>query len=400
MKILIIHQVPYRKIDYRQGIDHTQHDVTYIGAPHRMADLPDDLPCQKVVLDADEDLVEGACARLSPADGFEKVLSLSEFGIIEGWHIRNHLGLPGPSLTRTEQVRDKVLMKEALANSSLRTPMFVSEPPAEGPLPWSGRTVLKPRQGASSEGVTIHPTARQALAAYSALPDRVDYQLEEYVEGELLHADGLVKDGELIQLVVSRYLNKPVDFLTGSPLGSHQLPADERHWEFTAQAVSEVGIEEGCLHLEFFETQNGELVFLEIANRLGGAGVVDAHLRHSGVHLPSDEIAIRLGLPRPEPKRATGRFHGWLLFPGHQLPASGGHVITLPDTLRDHPCVDALHVLPSDEALPTEVTYQEWQVPVFLEVSHADSAALRAFMAECVANISVQSARAPVEVAG
>ncbi|MFD3874615.1 acetyl-CoA carboxylase biotin carboxylase subunit family protein [Streptomyces sp. NPDC058623] len=398
MRILVIHQVPYRKISYALGIDHELHDVTYIGFPERMADLPADLLCRRIELTPDEDLVEGIRVRTSRQDGYEKVLSLSEFGILEAWHVRQHLGIAGPSLSRTERVRDKVRMKEALVDSGIRHPRFVATPPSSGLLPWSGRTVLKPRQGASSEGVTIHDTPREAIAAHGELAQQEDFQLEEYIDGDVLHADGLVRDGVLVDLVVSKYLGKPVDFASGAPLGSHQIPYEEHYRHFAVQVISALEIEEGCIHLEFFETSDRELVFLEIANRMGGGGILDSHRRHTGVHLPSHEIAIRLGFERPQVEPSSGRYHAWLVFPGHHLPAGQGHAITVPEQLRDHPCVDELYVLPPTQPLPDEITYQEWLVPVFVEASHEDAGTLRAFLDECTRAISVRSTTAPAPV--
>lgn len=391
MKILVIHQVPDAKIDYRNSLDHQSHEVTYIGFPRRMADLPEDLRCVRVELEDGQDLVEGITSRVSRADGFEKVLSLSEFGQLEAWHVRNHLGLHGTSLPRLERIRDKVSMKGALAESGLRYPRFVAAPMSCRPLPWRGKTVLKPRRGASSEDVHVYETAMDALGAYWKLDKRHDYQLEEYVEGEILHADGLVSGGALVDLVVSRYVNKPIDFVGGRPLGSHQIPFDPRHRAFAEQVVKVLEIEEGSLHLEMFETPQRDLIFLEVANRVGGAGVITAHLRHRGVHLPAHEIAIRLGLDRPEPAAASGRYHGWLVFPGHHLERERGHTITIPDHLRAHSCVDKVYQLAPTDPLPDHVTYHEWLTPVFIEASHRDAGVLRDFLTECARSISVDA---------
>jgi len=381
-------------MDYHLGIDHDRHDVTYIGYPQRMEDLPGELRCRRIELGSDDDLVEGTVARTSREDGFEKILALSEFGMLESWRVRQHLGIAGPSLAQVERVRDKVAMKEALADSGIRYPRFVPVPSVRGQLPWSGKTVVKPRRGASSEGVSVHRTAKVALTAYAKLPNQVDYQLEEYVEGDIFHADGLVCDGVLVNLVVSKYVNKPIDFVDGRPLGSYQLPHNERHHAFVARVVEALGIEAGCLHLEFFETAGQELVFLEVANRMGGAGVVGAHARHCGIHLPSHEIAIRLGLQRPEPMQPSGRYHGWLVFSGHHLGARGPHLISVPNNLRVHPCVDNLYILGSHEPLPDHITYQEWLAPLFIEASHSDPMVLGEFFQECVNSISVELRKA------
>ncbi|MFB9156561.1 ATP-grasp domain-containing protein [Chromobacterium violaceum] len=387
MKIMIIHQVPYPKMQYHLGLDHQQHDITYIGYPARMADLPASLRAQRLLLNDGEDLADGVIRQTSPQDGYQAVLSLSEFGILQAYRVRQHLGVPGDDLAMLLRVRDKVAMKAALHGSGIDFPRFF---PAQGlsAPDWQGQTVLKPRKGASSEGVRIYPAMDQAWAAFAELQDGEDWQLEEYIEGSIHHADGLVQAGQLVDLTVSRYLNKPVDFAEGSPLGSYQLPTDPRHFAFAVDVVQALGIRDGCLHLEFFETADKRLVFLEVANRMGGAGVVDAHWRHGGIHLPSHEIAIRLGLPRPRPQPGSGRFHGWLVFPGHHL-GEGEADLRLPEDLASDPRVDRLHTLPAGQALSQHITYHEWQVPVFIEASDESPQALAVFFNDCMRRIQI-----------
>lgn len=393
MKILVMHQVPYRKIGYHLAIDHEAHDVTYFGTPDSIAEVPPSLRCGRVVLDGPDGLAEQIIARTDRADGWEQVLALSEFGILEAAAVREHLGIPGPDRARLELIRDKVAMKRALVEADVRHPRFVAAPPASGRLPWSGRTVVKPRQGASSDGVTIHATAEEAVAHHRALPDAQEYQLEEYVEGELFHADGLVTAGRVTDLVVSRYIGKPVDFAAGAPIATGQLPADPRHTAFTERVVEALRIEAGCIHLEFFETAAGELVFLEVANRLGGGGIVTSHLRHTGVHLGHHEVAIRLGLPRPARLAPSGRYHGFAIFPGHRLDPSRPWRTEVPERLRDHPALDRLHLLEDPgtgaDGGSGRITYQEWQVPAFIEASHPDPVELARFLADCTGSIRV-----------
>ncbi|WP_218893059.1 ATP-grasp domain-containing protein [Streptomyces sp. 1331.2] len=388
-----MHQVPYRKIDYHLGLDHEAHDVTYFGTADSIAEIPEPLRCGRVVLDGPDGLAEQIIARTRREDGWEQVLALSEFGILEAAAIREHLGIPGPERADLELIRDKVAMKQALVDADVRHPRFVAAPPALGRLPWTGRTVVKPRLGASSDGVTVHATAEEAVAHHRGLPDREAYQLEEYVEGELLHADGLVTDGRVSDLVVSRYVGKPVDFAAGAPIATGQLPPDPRHTAFTEQVVEALRIAAGCIHLEFFETAAGELVFLEVANRLGGGGIVTSHLRHTGVHLARHEIAIRLGLPRPDRLAPSGRYHGFAIFPGHRLDPSRPWRTEVPEHLREHPALDRLHLLDDPGTDPeggsARITYQEWQVPAFIEASHPDPDELARFLADCTRSIRV-----------
>lgn len=392
MKILVIHQLDNRRMQYERGIDHDRHEVVYIGKAERVNDLPADLRCSRIVIGDDEKLPGAVIARVKPEDGFDAVLALTEYAILEAHAVREHLGLTGDSLQMLERVRDKVAMKLAVAARGVPIPRFVQTVDASGSLPWTGRTVLKPRRGGASEGVRIFDTASSALAAHQASENKADLEFEEFVDGEILHADGLVVDGKLEQVVVSRYVGKPVAYAAGEPLGSVQQPFDVARQQFAEDVVNALEIRNGIIHLEFFETPDGRRVFLEIANRMGGAGVSDAHVRHTGVHLPSHEIAIRLGLPRPAVAEPSGSHHAWLVFPGHHLRDGSVWDIDVPEHVRASPCLDELHVNPDDSAWTAAVSYNEWSNPVFIEASHEDPDELARFLHTCVSDISIGKA--------
>ena len=48
MKILVLHRVPYPRIDYARGIDHDLHDVTYFGKRDILDTIPAQLRCTRV----------------------------------------------------------------------------------------------------------------------------------------------------------------------------------------------------------------------------------------------------------------------------------------------------------------------------------------------------------------
>ncbi|MFJ3881029.1 acetyl-CoA carboxylase biotin carboxylase subunit family protein [Streptomyces sp. NPDC090077] len=384
MKILVLHQLPYQKADYGVAIDHLRHHVTYIGHPDRLADLPSGLRCRTVEVPPEEDFTAGVLARTRRGDGYRQVVSLSEFGTLTAPRVRAHLGIPGPDTEQVLRTHDKVHMKEALVRAGIRCPRHAAAPPPPGArLPWRGATVLKPRRGTCSQGVVLCAGPDEALARLRTLPDPAAYQLEEYVEGRILHADALVVAGRPRHCVVSRYVNTPAQYAAGLPLGSVQLPADPAREAYTARVVAALGIRTGTVHLEFFETPDGERVFLEVANRMGGAGVVTAHLRHTGVHLPSHEIAGLLGTEPPAPRPRSGRHHGWLVVPGHPLPDGSRPSADLPARLVRHRCVDRVHRPGPGTPPPASITYHEGLVPLALEVSDPDPAVLEDFLHTC-----------------
>lgn len=207
------------------------------------------------------------------------------------------LGDRADALVRAARVRDKRLMKAAVAAVGVPTAAFASvHDPADAaqvqaavdrvPFPM----VVKPVNGMA----TIATVRVNDRAALDAVLRSVDFgpsgirsrhlTLEEFVEGEEFHVDAVWRGGKPWVFAVSRYFcpriaigsdkaRRPVEAMNGSFL----LPEDE-HGELYAAIRSmhrdvnrALGIERGITHLEFFR-RDGEIVFSEIANRVGGGG--------------------------------------------------------------------------------------------------------------------------------
>jgi hypothetical protein len=91
--------------------------------------------------------------------------------------------------------------------------------------------------------------------------------------------------------------------------------------EFTASVVRALALTDSAFHLELFRTPGDELVFLEIGNRFGGAGVPAQHRICYGVDLAREAVLACTGEPseldgpavmldRPEVGAS-----GWLFIP-------------------------------------------------------------------------------------
>lgn len=146
---MILHRVPYYKIDYHHGIDHNRHEVTYVGTETSLANIPDFLNCRKLVRPgvgktADEVIVLMEQQQLQ----FERVLSLSEYELLDAAQIRERFGITGPTPAQVEKVRNKVIMKAMVAAAGIRVPEFLPLSKLEQLPKWHDRVVLKPIDGA------------------------------------------------------------------------------------------------------------------------------------------------------------------------------------------------------------------------------------------------------------
>lgn len=125
MNVLILHRVPYGRIEYERGIDHNLHDVTYLGTRDALATLPLGLRHQSVVRPGERNAYDEALAW----DGlkrrqFDRIVSLSEYELLDAARLRESLGVQGPTVREVQLVRDKVLMKQAVEDAGIRVPRF------------------------------------------------------------------------------------------------------------------------------------------------------------------------------------------------------------------------------------------------------------------------------------
>ncbi|GAA1344766.1 ATP-grasp domain-containing protein [Saccharothrix algeriensis] len=364
MRILVLHRVPDALVRYADSIDHHAHEVTYIGVPDRLATTPAGVPARRLARPGVGETDVEVLAALAGEPAPDVVIALSEYDLLAAARVREALGVPGPVEAEVLPYRDKVAMKAAVAARGLRAPRCRRLPAVAADVPWDGPTVLKPLSGASSEGVTSHPTVAAALAAARAV-DTGEFEVEEFVDGPIIHVDGLVADGAVVAVMVSRYVNTCLAFAEGRPLGSVQVDADPGVVDWTARCLAAVGIATGPFHLEAIEGPDG-LVFLEVGARFGGADVVDTFELATGVRLPDAQLRLLVEgasadidarVPAPDAR------YGWFVWPGHTLGSTHCRVAHAED-FAEHPLVRRWVQRPPDEPVSRTITYADAHVPL------------------------------------
>lgn len=309
MKVVILHRVPFAKARYDLVIDHASHEVHYIGTEAALDKLPETLRC---VRHCRTPKIQAQVRHIWP----DQLLALSEYDLLLAADLREQLGIPGPNRAETLLVRDKVLMKEAIARAGINHPKFTRAGNLLAGLhpPY----ILKPTEGASSEGVEIINDSIQLCQRLAQVSDLSQYEVEEYLEGPVFHFDGWMHNGEIMDFVPSQYVNNCHDYVLGVPLGSHQFADQDgllRGW--SARVLHAVQIKNGAFHLEGIFSR-GRLFFLEVAHRVGGAAVAQTFELKTGVNLYHAHIAAMLGWPPPPYRGSTSReVFGWFVFPGH-----------------------------------------------------------------------------------
>lgn len=279
--------------------------------------------------DAGAELVVHAAAHLGRRRKLHALIALEEFDVITAALVREHLRLPGMDCARARVFRDKLAMRVRAGEKGLRVPEFVplfnfqevGEYMNSVPPPW----VLKPRSDVSSSGVRRLEEAEQvwraidALDARPALQDRSSYYLlERYIAGEVFHVDSIVEDGEVTFSGASRYGRPPLNVVQeGGVFTTHTVEyGSHEHTELTrlnVELLHALGLERGAAHAEFIRgAEDGELYFLEVAARVGGAHIAETLEAASGFNLWREwarvEVAHARGerIGRLDPRREHG----------------------------------------------------------------------------------------------
>ncbi|WP_447794610.1 MULTISPECIES: ATP-grasp domain-containing protein [Pseudomonas] len=401
MKILILHRVPYPRIEYHRGIDHEQHDVTYLGKQSAIDTLPPELRCKIVVRLGLASAHDEALEWLAQfPQRFDRIISMSEYELLDAARLREALNVEGASLEAVTLARNKLDMKAAVQARQLRVPRFMSLDrylALQGQVPWHGATVLKPHSGASSMDVSIH---QQPSRAFDEISRKIsdlslcieDFQVEEFISGPIRHFDGLVQNGRILTMLSSQYVGTCLDYMErGHPLGSWHLETTAQMQAWVSAALEAVQIRNGAFHLEAI-MEGDEPVFLEVGNRVGGADVVATYELATGIHMPSLELRIHIEGEldiAPLTKQPPNLGFGWFVFPGHTHRERIYQGLDGADELRASPFVVQWNELQPGALLPGHVTYSAFEAPLAGIIKTAEPQQTQAWMQALFSRVSL-----------
>ncbi|MBX7221229.1 MAG: ATP-grasp domain-containing protein [Blastocatellia bacterium] len=262
----------------------------------------------------DTNLYFEAASHIARQERFTRVVALHEFDVLTAAQIREHLHLPGPSVSHTRFVRDKLAMRLAAREAGIRVPDFVHVLNYQDvaqflryvPGPW----MLKPRFSAGGIGIRKLQQPDEVWAAIKELEqsellhERPSfYLLEGYVPGEVYHVDSLLKGRDILFSSVSRYGRPPFDVYHGGGVHTSitvQRGSEEEEKLLTdnQKIISVLKLSDTVAHAEFIKSRaDGQFYFLEIAARVGGAHTADSVEAASGINLWKEWAKIEVESP-------------------------------------------------------------------------------------------------------
>ncbi|WP_410657546.1 acetyl-CoA carboxylase biotin carboxylase subunit family protein [Amycolatopsis sp. lyj-112] len=285
-----------------------------------------------------DDVVSGLLRESVDAREFDIVCSEYETCIVPAAVLAEAFGLAGIPITTAVALRDKMVQKNLVRSAGIpvaecRTVVSATDLAiADGDSPF----VVKPLAGSCSQltySVRDGESLERAKSAIASSGQHGPWLVEEFMAGDELHFDGVVRHGEVRFLGISRYLQNVIDIRNGGLVGSVTVDPTtsaslyEQALELTTGSLEALGHTDGVFHLEVFEHE-GRLAFSECAGRIGGGMVYETTQAKFGVDLYDEWARAVLGLPSAiSAGRSDTSPYGWV-----QLIAHPGRVTSMPDS--------------------------------------------------------------------
>lgn len=245
--------------------------------------------------------------------------------------IREKYKLNGSYFQDISPFVDKIIMKKKLESYEIRIPLYekfnyhLYDKEPEEYIKYienkiSYPMIVKPVSGFGSIN-TLNIYSRENLDKYifKNLKSRVEFEIDEHIEGDLYHCDGLVQNGEIVFSLFCRYNTPCINFSHGKSLGSlileYNHDVKKSLFEFSNIVVKATSVPDGAFHLEVFLNRKQELVFLEIAARTPGALVIPVYEKMFGFNFEEQHYRIQLGKPNISSINNHKKYAAWMIFP-------------------------------------------------------------------------------------
>jgi biotin carboxylase len=224
------------------------------------------------------------------------ILPLDEFEVELCAILREHMRINGTGVSEMRHFRDKLTMRQLAQQAGIAVPAFsrvlnyddlrdyfeAVEPPY----------MLKPRMDAGSMGIKKVHSSEEVWRALDELGDRQSYYLiEKFLPGSVYHLDSVVHNGKVVFCSAQGYARPPIDvYQGGGVFASRVLPRESADVKtmlaMNEKVIAALGLKNGVTHGEFIKANaDGQIYFLEIAARVGGAYISDMIDHASGVNL-------------------------------------------------------------------------------------------------------------------
>lgn len=225
----------------------------------------------------------------------DALVPLDDYEVETAGQLRDHLRMSGLNTSESLLYRDKLAMRVRAAEKGVPIPEFIhvlnhrrlDEFMRRVPGPW----VLKPRSEASAMGIRKINNSDELWPHVHELGDRQSYfLLEKFLPGDVYHVDSVVWQGKIQFAAPSKYWKPPMTVYQGGGVFATSTILNGTEEEAAIQAINRqvigaMGLQNGVTHAEFIRAYaDGQFYFLEMAARVGGAGIDELVEHATGVN--------------------------------------------------------------------------------------------------------------------
>lgn len=245
--------------------------------------------------------------------------------------LREATGAKGVSVSEISPFINKLIMKEKVSAAGIVTPKHLYfdnqkylkdnakciqeiENKLQYPL------FAKKIDSAGSDDVRKITLHAELIEWCDEHADFNNYELDEFITGDLYHIDSIVQNGQIIISFISRYNRPSADLLQGYSKGSITLSENEAEYVHLQKFNNAVlhaftPLPNGAYHHEVFIRPNGEAVFLEIAARSAGAFIPKMYEKAYGLNIEELHFMAQLSELPPIINAVHQQNAGWIFYP-------------------------------------------------------------------------------------
>lgn len=230
---------------------------------------------------------------------YQGIIATHEVDILRAARLRTFMSIPGQNYDSALAFRRKTIMKGILQHNQIKVPLFKFIESPTDIIDFMNHTslplVIKPDLGTGSEDVKIFQTRKEILSYLKKSSkfhtnQPVDMEIEEFVEGKMYHINGFILNGKIIGCWPSVYPKQSICMTQGNFASSYLLHADNplvpRLNTYAQNILGILPVPSSMpFHLEVFINKEDEIIFCEIASRIGGKGIRQSWLESFGMSL-------------------------------------------------------------------------------------------------------------------
>lgn len=279
----------------------------------------------------DDIQLENLVIELHQINHFERLVALSESDIMRVAKLRDFLNIEGQRYFSGLIFRDKLSMQQFAKIQGLLVPTFDSAHDEESLRKIAQRVgfplIIKPLDKSGSADVHVI-LSKKELEQYIR-EDKfgvAQVDVEQFVEGDMFHVDGIVENGKLVFTSISKYYNslgKSTTLLDVKNneqtvgLGDFTLSQEDEISillkKETEKFVNNAFLSNGTIHAEFIVTPQNECYFIEIASRTGGLMITNAIEYKYGLVMNEVSFYLQLGKKISIPQKIEDEQFGFLV---------------------------------------------------------------------------------------